>query len=300
MKVGVKIGPENWKQVLSEVTPACVELWFKLDLIDQYDEMVAELQKRTIPFGIHFWASTKKGYEPNLVFEEDGVADESEELMRQTIDYAKAVRATYVNVHPGSFTLKYIDFEKKKMVLIPGETVEVDQGKEVLFNHCKSLNEYAKSKNILFLVETLPKNELEHWYSPEGRKNTQPADNVSPEILLELAKSGISITNDFSHTVSSVVSDDREFLWKYLLDTTKQLAPFTKLIHLNTVIAPFNGTDSHNGVLPEDFAQNVLPTKEQVLKLLQLFKGRDDVWVIPEPDIEKMVANYRAIGGLLA
>jgi hypothetical protein len=295
MKIGVKIGPKNWREALGQVEPECVELWFRLERKDEYGEMTDELRKRNIPFGIHFWASIDGKYEPNLAYEAESIADRSEGLIKETVDIASRINATYVNIHPGSFTLKLLDFEKMELTVVPGKEVGVEQGRISLLRRIMKLHEYAKSKNVLLLTETLPKNETSHWRDMTGRNNPQMSKNIPPEVLVDLGKQGTWVTNDFSHTASSIISDDRNVIWNYLWDMTNKLAPFTRLIHLNTVLPPFNGTDSHNGVLSEDFAANVFPTKDQVMQLLSLFINRDDVWLIPEPEIEKMVYNYQAI-----
>jgi hypothetical protein len=55
---------------------------------------------------------------------------------------------------------------------------------------------------------------------------------------------------------------------------------------------PFDGRDSHDGLTPEDFAQGVFPHREHVKELLSLFANREDVYAVPEPQIEKTRENF--------
>jgi endonuclease IV len=295
MKIGVKFGLDNWKLVLSSVTPECAEVWFRLDWKNQFDEMFGELRNRKIPFGLHYWAVIGENIEPNLVYEPEGIAEKTEESMRETIDIASQKGASYVNIHPGAYCLRELNLDEKYMKTNLEKTISVAEGNASLEKRALSLREYAGSKNILFLVETLPKNELAHWQDATGRENIQGGNSVALEELEILGKKGIYLTNDFGHTVSQWTDLSKEELYSRLLDATKKLAPFTRLIHLNTVRAPFNGTDSHNGVLEEDFKLGVVPNREQLIELLNIFKDRDDVWIIPEPDAEKMVENFQEI-----
>lgn len=296
MKIGVKIGPANWKQVLGEITPSCVEVWFRLGAAGESVPIFDELNKRQIPFGIHFWGVLEEGYEPNLAYGSEGIAEKSAVLVKETIDIASSYHASYVNVHPGSLTLRTIDLDNKSMEVLHERTVTEKQAMDSLIAQTVALDTYARQRQILFLIETLPACELEHWRDDTGRDSVQKAFNVTPFMIAEVAKqTGVAVTNDFGHTLASWVSDDRDYLFNQLKSVTAKLAPYTRLIHLNTVRPPFNGTDSHDGVLPEDFSAGVLPTREQVKELLSLFASRDDVWVIPEPSIDTMVANYHEI-----
>ena len=300
MRVGVKVGPSNWEKILSEITPECVEVWFRLDRVNESIPIFEKLNRMKVTYGIHFWAILEGGYEPNLSYEPNGVAEQSEKLVRETIDIAYKYGAFYVNVHPGSMILRKLDLDNKCMHLLSESELPGNEAMRSLLSRAEHLDSYARAHNILFLIETLPVNELEHWRDHSGRVNIQFAKNIPPEMIIQLANAGRYITNDFGHTISSWVSDDRELLFDKLFDVTKQLAPQTKLIHLNTVRPPFNGTDSHDGILPSDFEKNVMPTREQIIQLLQLFRDRSDVWIIPEPEANQMTKNYREIKTMLA
>lgn len=293
MKLGIKIGPNNnWKQILEETNAKYVEVWFRLEWLTRYKEIFSYLNTHVINYGLHFWHVLDGGIDPNLVYEKNGIAQATEEAMARTIDIAEKYGAYYVNIHPGSLILRKLDLDKMKTTVLSDQKISLDQAMETLKKRTIRLNKYAQAKNILFLVETLPKNEASHWNGPSGRDKIQQAQNLPLEAVLNLIDLGMFITNDIGHTLASEVSQNRQFLWDRVMNFSKRTALYTKLIHLNTVVPPFNGTDSHNGVLEEDFKQNVLPNKEQLKEFLNLFKDRDDVWLIPEPKAEKMVENY--------
>ena len=299
MKIGIKCGHDNWKYVFDHVRPACAELWWRLDWDDRYGDIYHKLHELHIPFGMHFWAITSGGFEPNIAYAPDGVAEESAELVRRSIDIAAREGATYLNIHPGSYALRKLDLDNKVMTVLDCHILSPDELVATLSFQTKKLDAYAKSKGVMLLVETVPANEPAHWRDDAGRDDVQKGYGISPDVLIELARDGRYITNDFGHTIASWVSEDRDFLAKKLEDVTIALASQTKLIHLNTVRPPFNGTDSHDGVTSEDFSRNVLPDKEQTIRLLALFKDRSDVWIVPEPQADRMVENYEEIARLV-
>ena len=110
---------------------------------------------------------------------------------------------------------------------------------------------------------------------------------------------GISITNDFCHTFADEFDKPVEQLWQALWEKTRTLAPQTRLLHINTTIPPYNGTDTHNGITAADFQlPGVFPTKEKLIQLLQLFNHRHDVWAINEPSTDH-AGNYFSLKNLL-
>lgn len=293
MKIGIKCGHDNWEHVFRHVHPSCAELWWRLDWDDRYREIYQKLHELHVPFGMHFWAVTSGGYEPNIAFAADGVAEESAALVQKSIDIAAREGATYLNMHPGSYVLRKLDLDKKCMSVVTDHIVTRKELISSLSYHAGKLDAYARSKGVMLLIETVPANEPAHWRDDSGRDEPHNGYGIAPDVLVELAEQGRYITNDFGHTIASWVSEDRDFLSKKLEEVTVSLASQTKLIHLNTVRPPFNGTDSHDGVLDEDFNRGVLPDKQQLTRLLSLFTDRDDVWIIPEPQSDKMVENYR-------
>ncbi len=298
MKPGIKIGLLNWRKRLEKSQPAYVEVYFMVPQFKEYQAMFSYLKKKEVKFGLHFWAKLKNDYMPNIVFK-GKVAGESCELIKQAIDIAAGAGAHYVNIHPGSFRLKKIDFIGRK-VIVSHQQVDFAKGKKELFKNAKMLDNYAKKKGVLFLIETICKREAANWSGKKSaRLKTQNALNVNSQTLYELAKKeNISLNNDFGHTLTETISDNRKKIFKNLFLTTKKLAPFTKLIHSNTTPPPFNGTDAHCGLLESDFKNKVLPNKTEIIKLLKIFKDREDVWLIPEP-LKSHVANFKSLKKLI-
>ena len=91
MKIGVKFGPDNFDIVLSQTTPECAEVWFRLDWAEKYDKAFEELRNKNIPFGLHYWLVLENGIEPNLAYAPDGIAEKTEQSMKETIDIAQEV-----------------------------------------------------------------------------------------------------------------------------------------------------------------------------------------------------------------
>ena len=300
MHLGVKVGPTGWREVLGQSQAQYCEVWYRLDWADKFIPIFKYLNRHSIHFGLHFWAQLPGGFEPNLAWEADGIADLSQQVVLQTIDTAAQVGAAYVNIHPGSLTLKKLYLDEERMERVGEKAIPENQAWQSLDRRTHTLHEYAQSRGVLFLVETLPKNDLTQWHDiSTGRLNPQPTANISPNLILKLAQAGRWITNDFGHTACAWETTDPNWLWHQVYAVSRQLASQTRLIHLNTVHPPFNGTDSHGGVLPEDFAAGVFPNRDQIIQLLRLYRDRDDVWIIPEPPAELMVQNYHAIQDLL-
>jgi hypothetical protein len=133
----------------------------------------------------------------------------------------------------------------------------------------------------------------------EGRLNPQKAYGLETKKYFQLAKMGFPICLDLGHTMGQLITEDREELFNYLYTTAKKLKPAIGLIHVTTNTPPFNGVDSHNGILPKDFQQGVVPNKQQLKKLLSLFKNTD-AWLIPEPQKEDMLENFSALKSIVS
>jgi hypothetical protein len=200
-----------------------------------------------------------------------------------------------VNIHPGSYRLMRINLDRRYMRPLAGKQTKESEGEKWLLQSIGELHDYAQKKGVRLFVETLPRREPDHWRNIEkGRLKTQKSRNVPVSALLKLAEKGYFICNDFMHTAADEISSDRNYLFGKLFTKTKKLALQTKLIHINTMQPPFNGTDCHIGILDKDFKKDVFPTRRQLIKLLSLFKDRDDVWVIPEP-FSQHIENTKAL-----
>ena len=155
MKLGVKIGPEKWREVLQASQAQYCEVWYRLDWADRFVAIFDYLNAQRINFGLHFWAQLPGGFEPNLAWEADGIAAQSQQAMLQAIDTAAQVGAAYVNVHPGAFRLKKLYLDEERMELVEGKTVTADQAWQSLDQRTQTLPQYACSRNVLFLVEMI-------------------------------------------------------------------------------------------------------------------------------------------------
>ena len=299
MIAGIKIGPRNWKEILSSYSPSCCEVWFRADRVSLYEAMFSELRERCIPTGLHFWGILPGGIQPNFAFPDEDVRKPSLALVKACIDVASEHDFTYVNIHPGSYRLSRVNLDRLFMRPIQGRETTPDAGNLVLAENMQELSEYAQKCGVLFLVETIPAREPMHFRDlTSGRRRSQDMRNVPVSELVKLTQQGFFVCNDFCHTTMDIISDDREFLFRELFRKTKRLAPQTKLVHLNTLPPPFNGTDGHLGIRRQDFTEDVFPTREQIKQLLSLFVDRDDVWVIPEP-FSDHVDNTTALEELL-
>lgn len=296
MKIGIKIGPDDGIKIISKVKAKYCEVWFRLDYYQKYISLFKYLKKNKISFGLHFWAMVDGKYFPDLLFLNKKISKKTFNLIKQTIDIAHQWQAYYVNFHPESYRLNLLDLNRKKIkTLNPHSLIKRKKSFKQLIFYLAKIKEYSEKKKVLALIETVPK------FMPSGfadikkeRLKPQKSEGLETEKFIQLIKLGHKICFDIGHTLGQLVSDDRKKLFNYLYQSAKQMALGIKLIHVTTNIPPFNGTDSHNGILEEDFKEGVLPTKVQLIKLLNLFKNKD-VWLIPEPPIDKMKSNYFAL-----
>ena len=290
MQAGIKIGLKNYQEKILHTKASICEVHFRYNNLGQYTELFQMLKAKNIKAGLHFWSMLDGGIMYNLAYPDEKIKRETLDQLTQTIDLAAQNKLRYVNIHPGNLRLVKVDLERETFTDL-GQEANQEEGLITLFENASYLTEYAQKRNVLFLVETVPSRYNPYWYNESTRQNPINVKDPKVAVLINLASNGIYITNDLAHTICDEISDDRDFLIKQLIAKTKALAKQTKLIHVNTTRAPFNGTDTHNGLLAEDFAQNVIPDRQQIIEILTLFKNRDDVWLIPEPlkDHEK---NY--------
>lgn len=292
MKLGIKIAPGNaWKQDIESAHPAMVEIWYNAGRPDDYTGIFAYLAGKPIDVGLHFWGALPNGLLTNTSYPDPAVAGPSLALMRATIDVAAAHKCVYVNVHPDLYNLLEINFDTMG-IRVASKQADRKGVNQTFLAHMRELNAYATARRVVLTVETVPMRDTPSW--KPGRDRTQVIDThpIPMDILLDLAANGVAVANDFGHTASNCMSTDRSAVWHYLRDTTKALAPATRLIHLGGIVTPYNGVDFHdsldNPVLDTDDA---VPNKKEMVQLLRLFKNRDDVWILVEPK-EDHVKNY--------
>lgn len=298
MKPGIKIGLRDYQEKIPQLICKVCEVYFRHDKLNQYDKLLVMLKNKGIQAGLHFWGFVKNKLLYNLAYPDNEIRKESIDKIKQTIDLASQYNLHYVNIHPGGYRLAKVDLDQETFTDMGQEVSEAD-GEKALFDNLTILDQYAKSKNVLLLTETVPSRVNPHWYNEQSRiNNPLSVKEVRVKTMIKLSHKGFFITNDFTHTLADEISDDRDYLFDKLYQKTKALASQTKLIHVNTSKPPFNGTDTHNGILDEDFQQNVLPSKEQLIKLLTLFKKRNDVWLVPEP-MRKHLENTKVLQKLV-
>ena len=300
IKPGIKIGPTDWQEVLLKSQASYAEVYFMLSNFKEYLPMFNYLSRNKIKFGLHFWAKIQGDFVPNLVFK-GKIAGESIKFIKIALNIAAQNGAHYVNIHPGSFKLRKIQFKDKNVrVKVTDKAIGFNEGRKTFRKSIKSLNDYANKKNVLLLVETVCKRDTFGWVGNKTKGvKTCPSTNIDADTLYTLAKEeGVFLTNDLGHTLTETISSNRALVFKNLFLKTKKLAPFTKLIHINPTIPPFNGTDAHIGILESDFQKKLLPNKKEIIKLFGIFEDRDDVWAVPEP-FKNHVANFKSLKKLL-
>lgn len=293
MKIGIKIGPKNWKKALSETKAKYCEVWFRLNRVKEYTPLFECLNKNKISFGLHFWAMIQGKYLPSLLYSKNDIAAETFRAIKKTINIASQWRATYVNFHPDSYRLTVLDLDNLVIkTLDSNELIERKKSFDQLLYYLQNIRIYADKKRVISFSETVPKflpSDPENVKT--GRLNIQKSEGLETERFFKLAKLGYPVCFDIGHTTGQLITNDRKKLFDYLYTSAKKMLPGIGLVHVTTTIPPFNGTDSHNGILKKDFKKGVLPDRRQLIKLLSLFK-RKDVWLIPEPEIGDMAKNY--------
>lgn len=294
---GIKIGPrEGWQDILEKSGAQFCEVWFSIDdPISKYEGHFQYIKEHHIQAGLHFWGMLDEDIMPNIAYPDEHIWKPSLERMKHTLEIARQHDLTYVNIHVGNAaleTLQKLPSRGMSMELVENSQVDERQAEKTFEQHVLELNTFAKSLNVNLFIETVPLCTGNYL----GRLHPHKTYALRNVYLEELAKKhDLSLTNDISHTVAEFgQTQDRQALWKYLWDRTTHLLPYTKLVHMNTLSEPFNGTDSHDGILETDFEKNVFPTKTQLLKLLELFNAQQHIWIVNEPN-DAFVENYRQL-----
>ena len=303
MKVGIKFGPNQFPGVLEKSRAKYAEIYFRLDQKDQYKKIYQYLNANGIKFGIHFWAIIKGKYCPNLAYSGGGIAEETAELIKQTIDIASQAGAFYVNFHPESLRAVELDLDKQEFKTSPLPPITEQEAFDSLLYYLKILKEYASERNVEIYTETVPYYDPSHFREGEkedGREKIVDKRGMSTKSLIKLGKKGFNLCFDIAHAGNQYPNETREMIFQKIYQEAREIAPYTKLIHVSTTVPPLNGTDSHNGILEDDFKQDAFPDREQLLKILAAFKKYPNILCIPEPQIDKMVENYFELKKILS
>ncbi|OGG35789.1 hypothetical protein A2363_03640 [Candidatus Gottesmanbacteria bacterium RIFOXYB1_FULL_47_11] len=300
MKLGIKVAPGNdWKNNIEAAHPAMVEIWYNASRPDDYTGIFAYLAHTSIDVGLHYWGALPSGLLTNASYPDPAVSEPSLALMRATIDSAAAHKCVYVNIHPDLYNLLQVNFDTMG-IRVASKQADPKAMNETFIQNTLNLNAYAAARGVVLTVETVPSCDTPSWKPGRDRTDVINTHPIPMSVLVDLAHRGVAVANDFGHTASNVISDDRAAVWRYLYDTTRTLEPVTRLIHLGFIEPPYNGVDFHdsldNPVLETSAA---IPNKKEMAELLQLFKTRDDVWILVEPR-ENHVKNYHLAQKIIA
>jgi hypothetical protein len=297
MIIGFKTGPRNWEAAQKIVTKdgaRMCEVWFNVLKEAEYAEMFTWLRKHNVQIGLHHWGLARGKLKTNLMTQDQEVREETLRQMRRAIEIGTEIGAGYVNVHPGARCLEEIDFATQTQALVKGSETSETEAEKLLMEGAAELAQYAQARGVLFLMETLPACEAVNF---AARVGSYDPGNPPLSLMIKLAKQKVWLANDLTHTAAQIAIEDssREGMWRRLHRFTEEAAPHTRLLHVNTVREPFDGRDSHDGLLPEDFSQGFFPSRAQLLELLKIFADRDDVYAVAEPQLEVTRENFLAL-----
>lgn len=306
MIIGFKTGPKTWaegKKIVVENGARMCEIWIDITKVEEYLQPLQWFADHNVAVGLHYWGIIQDSIKPNFATLDETIRDATIQQMKIAIDLAQSIKAVYVNVHPSGQFLEQLDLVKRHQQPLSDNITPTADYEALLLAGASELRDYAVRQNVLLTFETLP-----------GRDNRDfsirgiPYDSGTPTLaqMKRLGEAGCYLANDITHTAGQLAvgcehsdSQIRDCMWTGLLHFTQVIAPYTRLIHVNTVIPPFDGSDSHNGLLPVDFAAGAFPSLEQLQQLLRIFTDRHDVFVVPEPD-QSMTENYLTLRQLVA
>lgn len=294
MTLGIKVGPQRQSFIDLEQTNApFAEVWFNISKVDDYSALFDELKRRKMQIGLHFWGALADGTWTNIAYPDRHLINESLTLMKQTVDIAERHAFQYVNIHPGCAARVGIDFEGNSQDL-RSDPVPFEQSIPIFVENARVLHDYAKTRGVVFTVETVPSRVVNGWYDDAARQDPNNIINVYElpvDAIVAAARAGLWVANDFSHT-AAITKNNRGVLWRYLREKTLALAGRTRLVHLGFLTPPFNGTDFHNALdNPLLDTDQTVPNKKEMIELLRLFRGRDDIWLLTEPN-GRHIENY--------
>jgi hypothetical protein len=149
----------------------------------------------------------------------------------------------------------------------------------------RQLTLYAKQKNVLLTVETTPiRLPIGSVHDTGNRRQVQDVAEYS-YCDLPLSMLNFALANDFGHTAANYISEDPKPVWDFLFQKTIAYAPKTRLLHLGYIVPPYNGSDFHDQLDNPLFdSVQAIPNKNQIMELMKLFKNRDDVYALAEPN----------------
>ncbi|MEX2055189.1 MAG: TIM barrel protein [Candidatus Andersenbacteria bacterium] len=300
MRVGFKTGPQSWaegQKIVSQLGASFCEVWFAVEESEKYTDALQWFRARNVDLGLHHWGICEGGIKANLATDNNAVREQTINQIKQTINIAADIDCVYVNAHPGAACLEKLQFDPLRQELVPQSCTTPERAAELFLAAATELRRYAEEKQVLLTFETIVGAEK---VDDVDRHNIYVSHTISPETLSQFAKDGGHLANDIAHTASffSLNEAAPAAIWSRLMAFTRAVKQSTKLLHINRVLPPYNGTDSHDGISEADWQAEGIPTREQLREFLQVFKNRDDVFVIPEPKGD-MAGNFQALQALV-
>lgn len=287
MKLGIKVGNFPESVIDLEATNAqSAEVWYLVNRGADYQEFFKYLMNRKIDVGLHFWATTGDGYLANIADPTSpDIINESKALIKRTIEIAALNQFKYVNIHPGSAAKIKVELGTWIYHEII-KTTDYDAASDCFLENALEMNEFARSLGVILTVETVPpRASIGSLKERLTSQSTLNAYELPLAVIIRAAESGIHIANDFSHTAANFADlGTPASIQQELSDFTARHADMTKLVHIGFIKPPYNGTDYH-GSLDEKILESndAVPNYENLIKLLGIFKNRNDVWGLVEP-----------------
>ena len=296
MILGFKTGPKNFEEgqrIVTELGASMCEVWFNVTQHKEYKDMLAWLGKHGVGMGLHHWGVIDGNKKTNLATNNEHIRNETIAQVKKTIDIGADIGCVYVNVHPGAQALETIDFTNWKQTMLDDELTPAEQSRDLLLAAAAELHQYATEKNVTLTFESITAREA---VQSDMREQVYNPGNTTLASMELLQAQGNLLANDISHLGTQLLVDgeDPNIAWEKAMDFSRRTAPATRLIHLNVITPPYNGTDSHDCITDEDFAQETFPSKEGFIDFLTLFTDRDDVYAVPEPK-QDVTQNYLAL-----
>lgn len=298
MKLGIKVGLKgNSYQDLVDSKPDFCEVWFHSGKIDEYHDLFSKIKQVGCTAGLHFWGMLNNEVLPNLCYPDNSILRASIDLVKKTIDIAHQNNFWYVNVHPGGAKLARVDFECEHFFPL-GRKVSFEICQKILSDTMQKLSLYAKSKNVLLLLESVPNLAIGHpWYGTAGRYKPVELFELPVYYLADVIKNtkNLFFTNDFGHTAGNFVNKNRKKIINGIFKTTKKYAEFTKLLHIGYIVPPYNGTDYHGCLYYDEFKSvKAVPNYDEMKELLKIFIDQKDIGALVEPEKDHPI-NFKIL-----
>jgi sugar phosphate isomerase/epimerase len=286
VRLGIKVGPGDWQDKLADPREPVhlqiehAEVYLDLARLAAYEPLFCWLSGRGMPGGLHASTMLPGGVMPNLGSADAELRVASVSHLERTIDVAAEAGMVYVVVHPGSCRDWGIREGRTFCTGVPASPTERDQR---IVDALLRLAAYARSRGVALLAENMPAYDFAA-YDPVDRVHYIDVGFVPYPVLVSLGERGVGLCVDVGHLYAELSGQapgvDPTL---QVMDVTPDLVPHAQLLHLSSVVPPWNGTDSHNGFLDADAALGAVPTRAQLRPWLRLFAGRD-LPAVPEPD----------------